>query len=464
MRKTKIICTIGPATCDFMQLKKLADTGMNIVRLNMSHGTHEWHGNVIKATQRLNQKGYSLAVMLDTKGPEIRSGDLKKDISVKEKEEFIFTTRNQAEYSEKCTNVNYDGFTNDVKVGDVILVDGGLMSFKIKEIKDKDIICDCVDGGILTSRRHLNIVGKSAQLPSITEKDWEDINFGLKAGIDFIALSFVKDGKAITELKKYLKDGGHQVEVIAKVESADAAKNLEEITKATDGVMVARGDLGSELAVEEVPLLQDEMIRLCRKYNKPVIVATHLLESMITNPTPTRAEVTDIAFAVKSKADAIMLSGESAVGKYPNKAVRIMDVVAKRIEKELIQDNISVEKTDNPQIETVRAASTIADNLNAKSILVFTRSGKMAVLLSQFRSNVPVMAFTNTSHARRRLNLYWGITASRISFSSNPEKTIERAVAQLKEQKLIKKKDTIVIVSDLLVNDEYVNSVQIREV
>ena len=467
MRKTKIVCTIGPKTCHYEQLQKLAEGGMNVARLNMSHGTHEWHLQVIKQIRTLNEKGqYSIAIMLDTKGPEIRSGDLKKEINLKKGDQFIFTVRREAEYETNCTEVSYDSFIDEVKVGDTILVDGGMLSFKVKEKTNMDVICECLDNGTLTSRRHLNIRGKSAKLPSITEKDWEDIRFGIKENIDFIALSFVKTAKAIKDLQRFLEKEKAPIEVIAKIESAASIPNLEAIIKAADGSMVARGDLGSELPFEEVPLIQEEIVSLCRHYGKPVIVATHLLESMIVNPTPTRAEVADITQAVREHTDAIMLSGETAAGNHPLRALAVMDIVATRIERKLSEDKkVIVDVTDDPKEQLVMNAAIMGNNVMADAILVFTRRGYMASLLSRCRPNSSIFAFTNTTHVRRKLNIYWGTQSFRIDFSSNPEKTIQRAIALLKKKELLKKGAKIVIVSDVLAaGEEHVDTVQVRDI
>lgn len=466
MRRTKIVCTIGPKTCDFRMIKALAEAGMNVVRLNMSHGDHVWHIQVIKAVKRLNEKyGFSIAIMLDTKGPEIRSGDITKDILLNKTDRFVFTTRRQAEYEQNCVNVNYDGFSKDVAKGDIILVDSGLLSFKVIDIDNKDIICECIDGGTLTSRRHLNIQGKSASLPTITKKDWEDIKFGIKNGIDFISLSFVKNSKAVNELKLFLSQNNYTVGVIPKIESSEAIKHLEAIVKSSDGIMIARGDLGAELPVEEIPLIQEKIIYLCRKYCKPVIVATHLLESMIVNPTPTRAEVSDIAIAVKDKADSTMLSGETAVGKHPTKSVQIMDSVIRRIESNILtHPDEYFETSEDTDKEVARSASLLSSNLKVKGILVFTRRGYMAALLSQARPVSPIYAFTNTSHVRRKLNLYWGVTSFRIDFSKEPEKTIQRALVLLKKNRFLKKKQQIIVVSDILAGKEFIQTIQIREV
>lgn len=466
MRRTKIIATIGPKTYQYEKLETLAKLGMNVARLNMSHGDYAWHQNIIKAIKTINSKGvYSIALMLDTKGPEIRTGDVKTDIVLNKGDEFTFTIKREAQYPPNCTEINYDGFIQDVKVGDTILIDTGMLSFKVKKKTKTEVICECIDGGTLSSRRHVHIKGKSANLPSITRKDWEDIDFGIKEGVDFIALSFTKDSKSIKKLKSYLEKKNVPIDVIAKIESKEALDHLTEIIEESDGAMVARGDLGGEIPIEEVPLAQEKIIETCIIKRKPVIVATHLLESMIVNPTPTRAEVADTALAVKQFSDSIMLSGETATGNYPYRAVSIMASVATRIEKSQLENNFLLsEASKDSRYELTRNACIMANNLNADAIVVFTRRGLTAALVSHFRPRPSIFAFTNMPSVRRRLNLYWGVYPYRIEFSSDPEKTIQRAIEALKSKELIKKGDRIVIVSDILAGKELVETIQIRKI
>ncbi len=464
MRKTKIICTIGPKTETYAMLKGMAKQGMNVARLNMSHGHHDWHGQVIDHIKRLNRKEKSgVAVLLDTKGPEIRTGDVSPDIQLYRGDNFIFTTRRQPVLEPDCVEVSYDGFVDDVAVGDIILVDGGMLSFEVVQKTGLDVHCESLDDGVLGSRRHLNIRGKSADLPSITKKDWHDIEFGVAKGVDFIALSFVKAASAIVELHQYLQERKARVDVIAKIESAEAIPHLDEIVQVSDGVMIARGDLGAELPFEEVPHLQEEIVAQCRQAGKPVIVATHMLESMIINPTPTRAEVTDITQAVLQQADCIMLSGETATGKHPFKAIEVMGRVALRTEERLrLNPRIEVDRTTLAKYEIARSATILNNNLGAKAILVFTRRGLMAVLTSRCRPTSLIYAFTNTSHVRRRLAIHWGVKSFNIKFSKSPETTIGRAVELLKGQQRLVAGDRVIVVSDIFVDGKFIETVQVR--
>lgn len=466
MRRTKIIATIGPKSFKYEQLETLAKLGMNVARLNMSHGDYDWHKKIIKSIKTINSKGvYSVTLMLDTKGPEIRTGDLKTDIVLKKDDEFYFTIRREAQYPSNYSEINYDGFIDDVKVGDIILIDTGMLSFQITGKTKTDIICKCLNDGTLSSRRHVHIKGKSMRLPSITKKDWKDIDFGISEGVDFIALSFTKDAKSIKELKDYLAKKNAPIDIIAKIESTDALNHLDEIIVSSDGVMVARGDLGGEIPLEEVPLAQEKIIEKSIHFGKPVIVATHLLESMIVNPTPTRAEVTDISVAVKQHADAIMLSGETATGNYPYRSIEVMDMVSCRIEKSMnLESIVDIKGSPDERLELSRNACMMANNIHADAIIVFTRRGLMASMISHYRPIPQIYAFTNMPSVRRRLNLYWGISPFRIEFSSDPEKTIQRAIEVLKSRNLLKKENKIVVVSDILAGKEMVETIQIRKI
>jgi pyruvate kinase len=464
IRKTKIVCTIGPRTESYEMLKTMTAMGMNIARLNMSHGNHEWHAQVIHYVKRLNRKKKgAVAILLDTKGPEIRTGDVNTDIRLRKGDPLIFTVRKQPILAKNCVEVSYDGFINDVSVGDIILVDGGMISVKVLEKTAFDIICTSLDDGLLGSRRHLNIRGKSAALPSITPKDWQDIDFGIAQGVDFIALSFVKKADSIVELQQYLRDRHAKVDVIAKIESAEAIPHLAEIIEVADGVMIARGDLGAEIPFEEVPHLQEEIVGKCRQAGKPVIVATHMLESMIINPTPTRAEVTDVTQAVLQGADCTMLSGETTTGKYPLKALEVMDTVARCTEQRQSLDlKVRAEASNNAKYEISRSAAILHNNLKAKATLVFTRRGLMAVLVSRCRPNGPIFAFTNTSHVRRRLAIHWGVQAFIVNFSKSPETTICRAIKLLNQNNMISQGDRVIVVSDILADGKFVETVQVR--
>lgn len=449
-RKTKIVCTIGPSTNTREMIWKLAEAGMNVARLNMSHGDHASHQKVIDLVKEYNEhnKDNVIAIMLDTKGPEVRSGDLPQPITLITGQEFTFTIQRGVGTAD-CVSVNYDDFVNDVEVGDMLLVDGGMMSLVVKS-KTKDLVkCEVVDGGELKSRRHLNVRGKSATLPSITEKDWEDIKFGVDNKVDFYAVSFVKDAEVVHELKKYLKSCDGDIHVIVKIESADSIPNLHSIITASDGAMVARGDLGAELPIEEVPLLQEEIIRICRSMGKAVIVATNMLESMIVHPTPTRAEVSDIAIAVREGADAVMLSGETAHGKFPLKAAKVMHTVALRTEATIrggtLPTNLG-QAFKNHMSEMFAYHATMMSNTLGTSIVVFTRTGFMAILLSHYRPSGTIFAFTNEKRIQQRLALYQGVCPIYMEFSDDAEETFGNALGLLQKQGMVKAGEEVALV------------------
>jgi len=463
VRKTKIVATIGPATSTKESFKELLDSGVNVARLNMSHGDHDSHGAVVDLVRQYNKENNAgVAIMLDTKGPEVRSGDLVEPMDLQSGDPFTFTITQKGVKDRKNTcTVNYDDFVNDVHVGDLLLVDGGMMSFEVIKITAKDVECKVVDGGVLKSRRHLNVRGKSASLPSITDKDWEDIDFGVRVGVDFYALSFVKDEHVVHELRAYLQKKKADIKILVKIESADSIQNLEKILEATDGAMVARGDLGAELPVEEVPMLQQRIIQICRKLGKPVIVATNMLESMIDYPTPTRAEVSDISIAVREGADAVMLSGESAYGQFPYKSVQVMSTVAERTEKALqlyagirrygseVSDPITwiqepedrLQSSDGQHFltsshmsEVLAYHTTTMANTIKCPVIVFTRHGKMPRLISHYRPKNMIFAFTENFQVQRNLNLYNGVCPLYLKFSNDKEETFQRALTLLKNE------------------------------
>ncbi|MED6145425.1 putative protein kinase [Stylosanthes scabra] len=470
-RKTKIVCTIGPSTNTKEMIWKLAEAGMNVARLNMSHGDHASHQKVIDLVKEYNaqSKDNVIAIMLDTKGPEVRSGDLPQPIMLAPGQEFTFTIQRGVGTAD-CVSVNYDDFVNDVEAGDMLLVDGGMMSLMVKSKTEDSVKCEVVDGGELKSRRHLNVRGKSATLPSITEKDWDDIKFGVDNQVDFYAVSFVKSAEVVHELKNYLKSCGADIHVIVKIESADSIPNLHSIITASDGAMVARGDLGAELPIEEVPLLQEEIINLCRSMGKAVIVATNMLESMIVHPTPTRAEVSDIAIAVREGSDGIMLSGETAHGKYPLKAVKVMHTVALRTEATIpggqMPPNIG-QVFKNHMSEMFAHHATMMSNTLGTSTVVFTRTGFMGILLSHYRPSGTIFAFTDDKRVQQRLALYQGVCPIYMEFCDDSEATFRRALDLLQNQGMVKEGEEVALVQSgrqPIWRSESTHNIQVRKV
>ncbi|KAM7254310.1 hypothetical protein ACFE04_031992 [Oxalis oulophora] len=466
-RRTKIVCTIGPRTCELVELEALAVGGMNVARINMSHNTREWHSEVIERIKRLNcERGFAVAVMMDTQGTEINMGDLGGAESAKAEDGEFWTFSVRAFDSplpERTITVNYDGFAEDVRVGDELLVDGGMVRFVVIDKIGPDVICQCSDPGLLLPRANLTfwrngslVQEHSAMLPTISPKDWLDIDFAIEAGVDFIAVSFVKSAEEIKHLKSYTaeKSPDRKIGVIAKIESVDSLMNLESIIKASDGAMVARGDLGAQIPLEQVPSVQEKIVQLCRQLNKPVIVASQLLESMIEYPIPTRAEVADVSEAVRQQADALMLSGESAMGQYPEKALSVLRSVSLRMER-WSREEKSHDKISSPMFvgisgEICCAAAKMANKLKADALFVYTKTGKMATLLSSNRPDCPIFAFTPTSTVQRQLNLQWGLVPFCFEFSENIESNQNRSFTMLKAKGMIKSGDLIVVVSDML--------------
>jgi len=465
MQKTRIICTTGPATESYEMLRKMYDAGMNIVRLNMSHGTHESHAKVIQHIKTLNKKvEFPIPIMLDTQGPEIRTGDLPIDLNLQSGTIISISARGPVDVEESSIHIDYADLLEAVNVGDKITVDNGLINFEILEKTGPLMRCRVLDGGVLKSKRHVNLPGIRVNLPAITEKDEKDIRFGLERDVDFIALSFVREANDIRQLRHLLGPKAGRVKIIAKIEDQEGVRNLEEIIQESDGIMVARGDLGVEINLEDLPNVQRKIVRLCAESGKRVIVATHLLESMIHNPIPTRAEVTDVANAVYEEADAVMLSGETTVGKYPLKCVEYLCNIAKKTEaipglqfaKHL---NIT---TDKQQLAA--AAVKLAEELPAKGIVVITRRGFMADFVANCRPfSTNIYAFTNGSQTRRTMTLNRGVFPFRIDLSSDPEKTLQTAFRILKDREHFQVGEKVVIISDVLAQ-ERVDSIQIRTI
>ncbi|MAZ70209.1 pyruvate kinase [Porticoccus sp.] len=464
MRKTKIICTIGPVTESYDMLEQLANAGMNVVRLNMSHGDHESHARVIKAVRTLNKKRHHpIAVLIDTQGPEIRTGDIHNELDLKQGDEISVVARGEDDVEASSIRINYENLIDDVEIGDKITVDNGLINLEVLSKQDRVMRCRVVDGGVLKSKRHVNLPGIRVNLPAITEKDKRDIEFAIEQEVDFIALSFVRDAEDIHQLHQLLGDKADKIKVISKIEDQEGVKNVREIIKVSDGLMVARGDLGVEIAIEKLPRVQRRIIRLCAQEGKRVIVATHMLESMIENPMPTRAEVTDVANAVYEEADAIMLSGETTIGKYPVKCVEILDRIARSIELSRglrFTDNLILK---NDKEEIAAAAVKLAESIKAKAIIVPTRRGRMAGYVTNCHPQAPIIcAFTNDSRTRRQLVLNRNVLSFRINFSEDPEKTLATAANILIERAEFTPEDRLVVISDALAGSG-IDAIQIRK-
>lgn len=451
MRKTKIICTIGPASDNRTTLKELMLAGMNVARLNFSHGSHEEHLGKIKLIQEVRQElGLHVAIMLDTKGPEIRTGKFEKDeVELQEGQEFTLTTRDVLGTETICS-ISYENLPRDVKAGSRILIDDGLIELEVKSIAGDDILCIVKNPGVVKDHKGINVPGTRVNLPAVTDRDKEDIRFGVENGIDILAASFVRKADDVEAIRQVLADcGGENVFVISKVENKEGVDNITEIIAASDGIMVARGDLGVEIPVEEVPIIQKRIIRRCNFEGKVVITATQMLDSMIRNPRPTRAEVTDVANAILDGTDVIMLSGETASGKYPVETVETMVNIALTAENAIPYDEIVRERSylrDYSITNAIgHATCTSAHGLKATAILTPTSSGHTAFVVAQFKPKAPIIAFTDKTTVARQLSLCWGTSPLLIGKSEHENQIFEDAIAMAKGRGLIQDGDTIII-------------------
>ncbi|KAF4347803.1 hypothetical protein F8388_014121 [Cannabis sativa] len=437
LRKTKLVCTIGPASCSLEELENLALGGMNIARLNMCHNTREWRHEVIRNIKWLNEeKGFCVSIMIDTEGFQIHVVDHGPPSSVKAEEDslWLFT-------AEKFN---------------------GSRPFTI----GNDLSCRCSDPGLILPRARISfwrngkLVEKNHKLPTLSAKDWENIDFGISEGIDFVAMSYVNDAESVRHLKQYLSaKSSKSISVLAKIERWECLQKLEEIVESSDGVIIGRGDLGDEIPLEQIPTVQEQIVYVCRQLNKPVIIAAQLLESMVEYPTPTRAEVADVSEAVRQYVDALMLSSESAIGMYGNKALSVLKMTCNRMELWSRTENqqppiklhqLGVSLPDRFAEQICNSAAEIANNLAVDAIFVYTSHGHMASLLSRNRPNPPIFAFTNNESTRRALNLQWGVTSLLVELSDDMEANISSTISLIKSQGLLKEKDTVLVVSDVI--------------
>lgn len=452
MKKTKIVCTIGPASENKEVFKQLVLNGLNVARLNFSHGSHEEHRERIEMIKEVREElNEPVAILLDTKGPEIRTGKFKDpEVELKEGQKFTVTTRDVLGDHSICS-VSYKGLANDVKPGDTILIDDGLVGLRVENIVDgTDIECTVENAGVVKNNKGVNVPGVKINLPAITEKDISDIKFGIEMDIDFIAASFVRKAADVLAIREILEaENADHIQIISKIENQEGMDNLDEIIEVSDGLMVARGDLGVEIPTEEIPLAQKEMIKKCNKAGKPVITATQMLDSMIRNPRPTRAEVTDVANAIFDGTDAIMLSGETAAGKYPIDAVKVMANIAKRAEASIDYHNLLKTKSIEREISVTDAIShatcTTAADLDASAILTATSSGYTTRMVSKFRPSAPIIAATTKESVRRRLSLIWGVQSILTEQLQSTDDIINISVQKALEAKLINNGDLIVI-------------------
>jgi pyruvate kinase len=432
IKMTKVVCTIGPKSEKKEVLKELVLSGMNVMRLNFSHGDHEEHGARIKTIREISKEtGKHVAILLDTKGPEIRTGshaegDVKYDLV--EGQDFIVTTDYSFKGTPEKISVSYPGMTKDLKPGDTILVDDGLIGLEVKEIKGDEIFCKVKNSGALGQKKGVNLPGVSVSLPALAEKDKADLKFGCEVGVDYIAASFIRKASDVAEVRRVLDDnGGENIKIISKIENQEGIDNFDEILELSDGIMVARGDLGVEVPVEEVPFMQKMMIRKCNAVGKPVITATQMLDSMQKNPRPTRAEAGDVANAILDGTDAVMLSGESANGKYPVEAVKTMaKISAKTDEYGVSKIYYTHEVTITEAIS--KGAVEAAENLGAKLIVCWTKTGRAAKMIRKYNPSMPIIALTDSDVTARQLALVRGVRAIVANDLDNPEHFFNKAL------------------------------------
>ena len=434
MRKTKIICTLGPSTDDDKVLKQLILSGMDVARFNFSHGSHEEHLGRLKRIEKLRKElGYPVATLLDTKGPEIRIGSFKEQhkITLKEGQTFILTSR-EVEGDETQVSISYPNLIYDVEEGTTILIDDGLVELQAVKVTDTDITCIVKNGGTISDKKGVNVPGVHLSMPYISDRDRQDILFGIQHKFDFIAASFVRNAQDISEIRKMLNKHNSQAKIIAKIENSHGIEHIDEIIEASDGIMIARGDMGVEIPYEEVPVLQKMIIKKVYNSGKPVITATQMLDSMIKNPRPTRAETTDVANAIYDGTSAIMLSGETAAGAYPVEALKTMVRIAIRAEADIDYKKRFRQQDEGktPDITEAisRATVTTAHDLNAKMIITVTTSGKTARMISRYRPECQILGCTTDPVVCRQLNLAWGVTPLLIAVEHDTFELFDHAI------------------------------------
>ncbi len=467
-RHTKIVATIGPATESPEMLAELIRSGVDLIRLNMAHGTTQWVAEVVSRIREVSESvDRHVSVMMDVKGPEIRTGPVENPIKLNPGDLIEFHTETFAAAADGVhrVSVNYKDLPGDIEVGSIVLVDSGLLRFRVLDKDVSSVRLQVVTGGILGSRRHINLPGIQVNLPALTEKDHIDLKAGVRAGIDFVALSFVRQGEDIRTLRGVLDDLGSRARIIAKIEDQAGVRNMHEIIHETDGVMVARGDLGIEIEYHKLPLVQTELVCACQAEGKPVIIATHLLESMIQSPVPTRAEVSDVCNAIREQADAIMLSGETATGAYPLESVTVLRNMIDSIEPSITTPINNRIELHEPKSKMLRSSVVLAKELGRSGIVVFTRSGFLAYVLGALRGReVPIYAFTDIPTTFHQLMLPWGVEPFLMEFSEDPEKTIQAALRRLKEKQWCEGGDWLVVITNALADDKIIDTMQLRQV
>ncbi len=457
MKKTKIVSTIGPASEDKEVLRELFLNGLNVARLNFSHGSHPEHKAKIETIKELREElDLPIAIMLDTKGPEIRLGSFSLDeVYLEPGTKYTLTVREDVLGNEEIASVSYKSLADDIVIGDRILIDDGLVELLVEEIVNKeDIVCKVLNGGTIKGQKGINVPNVDINLPAITEKDISDIKFGIENGVDFIAASFIRKDSDILAIREILEEnGGEDIHIISKIENREGVNNIDSIIESSDGIMVARGDLGVEIETEEIPIIQKRIISKCNMAGKPVITATQMLDSMMRNPRPTRAEVTDVANAILDGSDAIMLSGETAAGKYPVEAVKTMFNIARTMERSPEYRKKLEDREYSKSITTTNAISkatcTTAKDLEASAIITATSSGYTARAVSKYRPDAKIIAVTDREDVRRKLSLVWGVVPIKSSKSTDTDEIIEKSIQAALDTKNVDEGDLVVITAGI---------------
>ncbi len=451
MRKTKIVCTLGPSTDDEAVLRRLIEAGMNVARLNFSHGTHEEQKRRMDMVKKLRAElNKPVAILLDTKGPEIRTRDFEGGrVEVKAGDFFTLTTRELLGDS-TITSITYKDLYKDVQIGTHILIDDGLIELEVKSISDGDILCEVINGGFISNHKGINVPDVHLNMPYMSQTDIDDILFGIEQDVDFVAASFVRSARDVLEIRNLLdENGGKNINIISKIENSEGVNHIDDIIYVSDGIMVARGDMGVEIPGEEVPVIQKMIIHKVYNAGKQVITATQMLDSMIKNPRPTRAETTDVANAIYDGTSAIMLSGETAAGLYPVEAVETMVRIAERTERDIdyCKQFFHYDRKANQNVTDAvcHAACTTAIDLNAAAIVIVTKSGRSARNISKYRPNCNIIAGTTSDKASRQLNMSWGVTPIHIEEQQEIFGLFDHAVEAGKQQGLLKAGDTVVV-------------------
>ncbi len=475
LKRTKIVCTIGPATESPKIIPKMIKAGMNVARLNFSHGTHAWHGKVIKTIRKISKEiGEPVGILADLQGPRIRVGEISgAGIKLVPKQTVTLTTNPKQEKNK--ISVTYNNLHKDLTPGNRILLDEGLLELKVLKISGRDIICEVVVGGVLTSSKGINLPDASVSIPPLTEKDKDDLKFAVAAGVDWVALSFVSRASEIYDLRysiqalerKLKTPKDLPIKIVAKIEKHEALENFDEILEAVDGIMVARGDLGIETPAEDVPLWQKKIIDKCLAVAKPVIVATQMLDSMIRKPRPTRAEVSDVANAVIDHTDAVMLSGETASGAYPLEAVETMDKIIQETEKSTYDDLVMagiMKKIKNIDDAVSQVAKILSKTVDAKIVLVASLSGYAGRIVARYRPELPILVATDNDRVQRQLTLSWGVVPFVLPPCRTVEELVDRSIGYIKKNKFVSSGDKIVIIAGEPVGRSgNVNLIEIKE-